>query len=142
MNLQPGLTISTLTSLTLMTQAYASGTLQMPDVSEQLASPAACLARLQAAYECQTKEVAPKAISADGASREVNFTSTTNGVVEAADGTAQYVGRVWYHHGKKTEDGTQREVSHSWQEIKMSCKGAVLTSGGSEGYTLSTFEPL
>jgi hypothetical protein len=128
--------------LAVQEPAIASGTIPLPEVTETLQNHQDCLARLAHAHSEQKMQVSPKTISADGSSREVSFTSATQGVEKATADIARYEGRVWYHHGQKTVDGKQMEVSHSWSEVKLICNGKLLTAGGAQGYTLSTFEPL
>jgi len=125
------------------TQAGASGMIALPEQREDLASFAACLARLETAERDGRAAVSPLVIAQDGATREITLQSNTNGVERTGGSVARYHQRLWFHTGRPAgHDRLQREVSHSWEEQDMRCDGAALTIAGASGYTLSTFEPL
>ena len=123
--------------------AQASGYIPMPDMHETLPNFRACLARLEAAYAEDRNAEKPRTFEDDGGYSEVGLETRTKGVEHTGRNKARYHGRLWFAHGRITShDATQREVSHSWREQELLCEGRKLTVKGSQGYTLSTFEPI
>jgi hypothetical protein len=120
--------------------ALASGYIPKADYQEKLKSHAACISKLQSAYDEHKKAALPKTVREDGSTREVTAHSRSNGIVTLSRSEARYDGEVWYHNGRKSEIDGQVEVSHSWDRREMHCKGRMLTEKGASGYTLSTFE--
>ena len=121
---------------------HASGYLPRIEIKTTFGNHRACLAEMTRAYREQSAQQSARTVAGDGATREVSFASSTNGIAIIKAKTANYVGRVWYHNGRQNETIGQMEVSHTWEEIVMRCDGKTLTSGGANGYTLSTFEPI
>jgi hypothetical protein len=124
------------------TTAFASGYMPMPEWREVLANHKACVAQLEARSSEQRKQVKPRTFNADSGFQEIYLEDRSDGVKVINRKTARYEARIWYHNGRLLEDGKQYEISHSWDETNQECRGKVLIVTNSQGYTLSTFEPV
>lgn len=121
------------------TLACASGSLPALPMSESFASDEACLVALQDVAAEDRRQVAPKAVTADGGTQEVSL--DTSGVERTGPGAARYDATLWWHNGIPRTDLPQIEVSHSYRHRLRECDGRVLRTTGEDGYTMSTFVP-
>jgi len=120
--------------------ALASGIMEMPPISETLKSHRVCLARLEAAQTADRRQVAPPVELPDGQIREVTVEDKSGGIKSLGRQHARYEARVWYHNGRARADLGKIETSHSWNGQLLECRGKVLTTTNSNGFTLSTFD--
>ncbi len=123
------------------TPATASGTMALPEQKETLSSYRSCVVRLKQAMKEDKAAPTPRKLRDDGSTREVTLDMRSKGVEKQGKQHARYEARIWYHHGRATAEGSQIEVSHSWEHRALECKGNVLTINASNGFTSSTFEP-
>ena len=123
------------------TQATASGMMSLPEQKETLSSYRSCVVRLKQAMKEDKAAPAPRKLREDGSTREVTLDMRSKGVEKLGKQHARYEARIWYHHGRATAEGSQIEVNHSWEHRALECKGNVLTTNASTGFTSSTFEP-
>ncbi|WP_147291730.1 hypothetical protein [Sphingorhabdus pulchriflava] len=123
------------------TPATASGTMSLPEQKETLSSYRSCVVRLKQAMKEDKAAPTPRKLRDDGSTREVTLDMRSKGVEKLGKQHARYEARIWYHHGRATAEGSQIEVSHSWEHRALECKGNVLTINASNGFTSSTFEP-
>jgi hypothetical protein len=123
------------------TQATASGMMSLPEQKETLSSYRSCVVRLKQAMKEDKAAPAPRKLREDGSTREVTLDMRSKGVEKLGKQHARYEARIWYHHGRATAEGSQIEVNHSWEHRALECKGNVLTTNASNGFTSSTFEP-
>ncbi len=125
--------------LWLPAEAISSGVFPLLPSSETFGSHVACVDALKAAYAADLGQVAAKAVSPAGDTREVSLDS--KGVERLGDGKARYEATLWYHNGGFRLDLKQTETSHSYTHSIRICEGVTMTVSGDQGYTLSTFEP-
>lgn len=118
----------------------AGGTLPVLPVTETLADFSACLARLEDYARDDQAQVMARQTDASGLIREV--TLETVGVVSTAATKARYESTLWFHAGRPDAALKQVETSHSYESRSRTCDGGTLTTEGTDGYTLSTFDPL
>lgn len=118
--------------------AEAGGRMAMPPVRQALASPAACAAEIEARASADRRAVVARRVAADGATREV--TLQTQGIERHGPESLRYEATLWYHHGRVRAELGQIETSHSFEKTVLECEGAMLTTSGEKGFTLSTFE--
>ena len=118
----------------------AGGTLPVLPVTETLPDFAACIARLEDYARQDRAQVMARQTDASGLIREV--TLETVGVVSMSATKARYDSTLWFHAGKADPVLKQVETSHSYQIRSRTCDGGTLTDEGTDGYTLSTFDPL
>lgn len=126
--------------LALVGAGRASGTLPFIPVTETLPDFAACLARLEELAKADKALVMPRQTDAQGLIREV--TLDTKGPVTTGPEAAQYEATLWFHSGRADPALKQIETSHSYATRISRCDHGTLTIEGSDGYTLSTFDPL
>jgi hypothetical protein len=129
------------------TPTLASGYIPMPEVRQTLRSYRACLAQLQSAEAedhllIGREKAKTKAASSDGTTRVVSLEAQSKGVERVGRNHARYAARIWYRNGAPRPDLNQIEYSHSWESHSYECQGRVMITNTSQGYTLSTFEPL
>jgi hypothetical protein len=122
--------------------AFASGQIAMPERRETLVSYKACLAHLNTSAAEHRAQVKPRTFKQDGGFQEVYLEDRSGGVKVTGRKAARYEARIWWHNGRLLEDGTQYEISHSWNGTNKECRGKVLIINNASGYTLSTFEPV
>lgn len=118
----------------------AGGTLPVLPVTETLPDFAACLSRLEKYAKDDQAQVMARQTDATGLIREV--TLETVGVVSTAATKARYEATLWFHAGRPDATLKQVETSHSYQSRSHTCDGGILTTEGTDGFTLSTFDPL
>lgn len=107
-----------------------------------MASQKACLAFLrdQAAEDAQLPK--PETVAADGSRRTVTVEAKSKGVERLGRGRARYAARIWYVNGWPRPDLGQMEYRANWEEHAYECRGRMLVSRTSRGYTSESFEPL
>ncbi|MBR0781066.1 hypothetical protein [Bradyrhizobium iriomotense] len=127
-------------TLCLPTLAHAGGRLPISPVTKSFKSHRACVASLEATYAEDRRQIVPRAIDANGNTRETNL--LTKGIERLGPKTARYDATIWYHNGGLRADlpGQQLETSHSYRHRIRQCEGRVMTTSGGDGYTLSTFD--
>jgi hypothetical protein len=125
--------------LSTVPPALGSGQVTVPPTSQTYASPAACLAALEEAHAQDRGRVVARTVAANGDTREVVLVTT--GVERTGADTARYEVTLWYHHGRLRPDLQQVETAHSYERRHHRCDGAVMTTTGENGFTLSTFDP-
>ncbi|MBL4928477.1 hypothetical protein [Fuscibacter oryzae] len=118
----------------------AGGALPVLPVTETLPDFATCLAQLEGYAREDQAQVMARQTDATGLIREV--TLETVGVVSTAAAKARYEATLWFHAGRPDAALKQVETSHSYQSRSHTCDGGTLTTEGTDGYTLSTFDPL
>ena len=64
------------------------------------------------------------------------------GVVKIGPQAARYEATLWFHAGRADPARKQVETSHTFETRLHTCTGGLLTTEGTDGYTLSTFDPL
>ena len=126
--------------LAVSDSVMASGTLPVLPVTETLPDFAACLARLEALAAEDQAQVMARQTDAQGLIREV--TLDTKGVVKTGPQAARYEATLWFHAGRADPAQKQVETSHTFETRLHTCTGGVLTAEGTDGYTLSTFDPV
>lgn len=120
--------------------AVASGYLPTPEQRETLQSYKACLAVLSAAATEYRAQAKPKTFNQDGGFQEVYLEDRSGGVKVIGRKRARYEARIWYHYGFLRDNGTQYEITHSWNGGGYECRGKMLITNLANGYTLSTFQ--
>ncbi|MTH35668.1 hypothetical protein GL279_13750 [Paracoccus limosus] len=90
--------------------------------------------------ERDRKQVSALTVGPDGERREVSL--STKGIERLDPQAARYDGTLWYHHGRPRPDLPQPgiETSHSFEQRRRQCDGAVMTTSGAQGFTQPTFE--
>jgi hypothetical protein len=120
----------------------ASGYSAMPEVREVFTSHRACVVRLHESASEHRAQVKPRTLNADGGFQEIVLENISEGIKIVSRRLAKYEARIWYHNGRRSEDGNQYEISHSWDQSSYECRGKTMTVNIARGYTLSTFEPV
>lgn len=120
--------------------AVASGYLRMPERRETLQSYKACLAVLNSSATEYRAQAKPKTFNEDGGFQEIYLEDRSGGVKVIGRKRARYEARIWYHNGFLQDNGTQYEISHSWNGGGYECRDKILITNLANGYTLSTFE--
>lgn len=126
----------------LSNAAFASGYISAPETRLKMPSFKACLDDQKASASEHSKQVKPRTFDPDGGFREVGIEALSNGVQITGRKSARYESKIWYHNGSLVQDGTQYEISHSWNHARYECLGKTAVINGAQGYTLSTFEPV
>lgn len=133
---------SVIVAMLCATASLASGYLSMPERRETLASYQSCLARLEASAAGDRAQAKPRTVKDDGGFQEISLEDRSGGVKVTGRKAAQYEARIWYHNGRLQDDGAHYEISHFWNQTYHECRGKKLIMNDSQGYTLSTFEPM
>ena len=126
----------------LANAALASGYMVAPEMRQKMPSFEACLAQLEERASEHRKQLISRTFAPDGGFREVNLEALSEGVKITGRKSARYEAKIWYHNGSPNKDGTQYEINHSWDQSGYDCREKTLIINASQGYTLSTFEPV
>lgn len=126
----------------LSNAAFASGYIATPEEHQKMPSFKACLAQIEARALEHRKLLKARTFGPDGGFREVGIEAISNGIKITDRKNARYEAKIWYHNGRLLKDGTQYEISHSWNHSGYECRSKTLIINASQGYTLSTFEPI
>ena len=122
--------------------AMASGFQQMPETRERLASPQACLAFLRQAASDDARAPKPETIGADGMRQTITVEAKSQGVENLGGNRARYAAKIWVVNGWPRPDLGQIEYRANWEEHAYECRGRVLISRTSRGFTSESFEPM
>lgn len=131
-----------LLTIFLTNAAFASGYMTTPEFRQKMPSFKACLKQLEANASANCKQLKPRTFDPDGGFQEVTIQAIGDGVETTGRNSARYDAKLWYHNGRLNKDGTQYEINHSWTQNGYECRGKTMIINGSQGYTLSTFEPV
>jgi hypothetical protein len=122
--------------------AFASGYMTAPEFRQKMPSFKACLKQLEATAAANRKQLKPRTFDPDGGFQQVSIQAISDGVETTGRNSARYDAKLWFHNGRLNKDGTQYEINHSWTQSGFECRGKTMIINGSQGYTLSTFEPV
>lgn len=122
--------------------AMASGYLPVQESHERLASKQACLAFLRKAAADDAIKPKPETIGADGTRRTITLEAISKGVESLGRDRARYAAKIWTVNGWPRPDLGQVEYRANWEKHAYECRGRVLISQLSQGFTSESFEPL
>lgn len=122
--------------------AMASGYTALPETRERLASKQACLDFLRQAAADDASTPKPETIGTDGARQTITLEAISKGVESLGHGRARYAAKIWTVNGWPRPDLGQVEYRANWEKHAYECRGRVLISQVSQGFTSESFEPL
>ncbi len=122
--------------------AVASGYMTAPEYRQNMPSFKACLGELESRASEHRKELKSRTFDGDAGFREVTIQALSNGVEITGRNSARYKATLWYHNGRLNNERTQYEINHNWSQNSYECRGKTMIINDSQGYTLSTFEPV
>lgn len=124
------------------TLAMASGFQQMPETRERLASQQACLDFLRQSASDDARAPKPETIGTDGMRQTITVEAISKGVESLGGNRARYAAKIWVVNGWPRPDLGQIEYRANWEEHAYECRGRVLISRTSRGFTSESFEPM